>query len=1664
MSTWRTAFLVFSLLLSTFALPPFLGFDSPLGPAEAVVNQGNATGCRAYGTNWTWCQNAFASDDLYANANGSIVVPSVIQRVATTTDSADASSWSFSHAVPAGSNRTLLLAIATDNGEAVSGTPQYGSTSFGLLRTLVHSTGSPRVTLYLLIAPAVGTALVTGTLAATDRYTAGAISYTGVHQTSPGNGVTTAEGNTGTTMSVTVPSEVGDLVLDATANLGGSVPSVGGGQTQIYNEEMGGFGQSNHRATTSEEAGANSVAMSWTGKQDGAEWVSIGFNLNRAGVKQYARPDTDLVVTNWFDSAGDGVNYTKMDESVPDDDATYTQTVTNPSDLDDAVFGLSNVVDPQRSDGHILRYRFRNVGSNGGSAVMSLTVELEQGTTVLASWSHLSITSLTYATFAQTLTAGQAGSITDYADLRVKLDVTFLSGGGNRQLRLTWLEFEVPSPSPSFDTVWRVFGFTLDSVDQVQQVEVGVEWWRNNTSPELQVTVSWDGGTTWATNQTATNKSVDDNTVEWLDFTSATTWDASSLSDSNLRARVGTNASGARLDYVTVRTTYNDAPEVSNLRLEDVGGQSLAGSLLDPAVAYRFLFNVTDEDGWGDIGGDGAVGLRMWYDGNVTPELTFAEQTNGSDYRIELRYEDITDPGNVSLDEWSVTVGSAIYDAFASVLTQIYNGPTLIGYEFNLSVALGLSVKAASAPTNATPGAYNDPGSWNVEAVAFDGSVGDTQRRAAGGEHMEFGVFARALMAYSASASPSTLQPGDSAVLWVDFENSGQGVASRVWVNVSLPLELTYVGDDAGLIGGVRSGSFTFTFTSVAPGSYAFNLTASAAGGVADGTIAVTNFTFQAVNSIGIPLNSSAQDVAVTIVNGVLAYSVAASPSTLAPGQSTVFHIDFTNSGQGSAASIWVNVTLPPELAYVGDDAALIGGVRSGSFTFTFANIAPGSYAFNLTASAAGGVADGTVAVTNFTFQAVDSLGFPLNQSTQNVGVTIVSGEVNVVLEYSVTPSLATLEPGQSMVFHIDFTNSGNSSAGALWVNVSLPPELAYASDDAASIGGVRSGSFTFTFTNVAPGSYAFNFTASVAGGVADGTVAVTAFFFEAVDSLGVPLPQVIRNVAVTISQTVISLGLVSSASILTPGDLIVLNGTATNFGSASATNVLIEATVDANVTYLSSSPTGAHDPIARKVGWSLGALGPGAQVSVEWTVQVMSGTPDGSRVMSRVGVQYQNSTGAPLPGREAVTVAWVQVPSFAPWLLLDRSTAEHGDEVSALFHHNNTGSTAALRAWANWSLGGHYELLFLSPALPYTASADGFSITLANLAPGFHSLTARFRVLSGLRDGLDMGIRIDWVATDSRGNPLPIMTLLRGVELRAPSIALTLQSATEQVEVGSVFTIELTLRNHGRVSAIGWLNLTLPSGVAYVSDNGTSAAAVAKDRVLWTLNSLPSDFSTVLGITFSGTGELGVKAFRFDLNFTDLKGSAPKGVFSNALTLEVVPGGSGETAWPWSWVWLAILSVAFAGAAYFFTRRRSKDIEVDDAFVVDNSGLILAHRSNTVLPYEDEDLVAASFTAVREFVRHTFSQGRDEEVRAIEFGEREILIEPGQHHYVAIVHGGQNRGELSRRMRVVSEKIDHRFGDLLAEQRNLELDTVRDLTLHLAQVWKRPETLRDLK
>lgn len=125
---------------------------------------------------------------------------------------------------------------------------------------------------------------------------------------------------------------------------------------------------------------------------------------------QYARPTSDVSAGTWTASSGSDL-YAMLDETSASD-ADYIVT-TGASTCEVA---LGSLTDPASSSGHIVRYRIS--ATSGG-----ITVRLRQGTTTIATWAHAPApTSLT--TYAQTLTSGEADSITDYTALRLQFEAT----------------------------------------------------------------------------------------------------------------------------------------------------------------------------------------------------------------------------------------------------------------------------------------------------------------------------------------------------------------------------------------------------------------------------------------------------------------------------------------------------------------------------------------------------------------------------------------------------------------------------------------------------------------------------------------------------------------------------------------------------------------------------------------------------------------------------------------------------------------------------------------------------------------------------------------------------------------------------------------------------------------------------------------------------------------------------------------------------------------------------------------------------------------------------------------------------------------------------------------------------------------------------------------
>jgi len=131
---------------------------------------------------------------------------------------------------------------------------------------------------------------------------------------------------------------------------------------------------------------------------------------------QYFRPVSDVAAGSWTTAAGATTGlYAQLDEATAAD-TDYVQSAATPAN-DTVEVALGNLADPLSSTGHVVRYRYQRDVIAGNP--IALTVSLVQGSTVIASWAHTDVDDV-WTTSEQTLTGGQADSITSYGDLRLR--------------------------------------------------------------------------------------------------------------------------------------------------------------------------------------------------------------------------------------------------------------------------------------------------------------------------------------------------------------------------------------------------------------------------------------------------------------------------------------------------------------------------------------------------------------------------------------------------------------------------------------------------------------------------------------------------------------------------------------------------------------------------------------------------------------------------------------------------------------------------------------------------------------------------------------------------------------------------------------------------------------------------------------------------------------------------------------------------------------------------------------------------------------------------------------------------------------------------------------------------------------------------------------------
>jgi hypothetical protein len=172
---------------------------------------------------------------------------------------------SWSHTT-SGSDRILIVGVSIRNesSETVS-TVTYGTGNLTFVGAATNGTAC-RAEIWQLVNPATGANTVTVTLSAGSKFVGGAVTFTGVHQTTPFGTFVPATG-TSITPSVNVTSAAAEAVIDTLAQRNSATTAAAdSSQTGRWNDVTSGAGgtATNVRGAGSTEPGAASVTMSWT--------------------------------------------------------------------------------------------------------------------------------------------------------------------------------------------------------------------------------------------------------------------------------------------------------------------------------------------------------------------------------------------------------------------------------------------------------------------------------------------------------------------------------------------------------------------------------------------------------------------------------------------------------------------------------------------------------------------------------------------------------------------------------------------------------------------------------------------------------------------------------------------------------------------------------------------------------------------------------------------------------------------------------------------------------------------------------------------------------------------------------------------------------------------------------------------------------------------------------------------------------------------------------------------------------------------------------------------------------------------------------------------------------------------------------------------------------
>ena len=207
----------------------------------------------------------------------------------------------------------------------------------------------------------------------------------------------------------------------------------------------------------------------------------------------------------------------------------------------------------------------------------------------------------------------------------------------------------------------------------------------------------------------------------------------------------------------------------------------------------------------------------------------------------------------------------------------------------------------------------------------------------------------------------------------------------------------------------------------------------------------------------------------------IIAVEKTSNTGTAAPGDLITYTIYYNNTGDGISKDIWINDTLPSEVTFVSSSETPVGSSGS-TYYWEFTNAAPGSSnSFTVTVRANDGLTDGTAFNNYVELDYTDVFRQAMEWSSSNKTMVVERPVISVIKVSDVSDGGI----GDTITYTIYYNNTGNGTAGHVWVNDTIPIFTTFQSSSVPyeSQAGLT---YVFHFYDVAPGSNSFTISVTV--------------------------------------------------------------------------------------------------------------------------------------------------------------------------------------------------------------------------------------------------------------------------------------------------------------------------------------------------------------------------------------------------------------------------------------------------------------------------------------------------------------------------------------------------------------------------------------------------------